>query len=58
MRGSARVGNVYLVQGEKDCVPCMLEGCDRHINSLSECLQRLPAKKVIAAAEALLATAR
>ncbi len=58
MRGSARVGNVFLVQGEKDCVPCMLEGCDRHTNSLSECLQRLPAKRVIAAADALLATPR
>ena len=58
MRGSARVGNVFLVQGEKDCVPCMLEGCERHIDSLSECLQRLPAKRVIAAADALLATPR
>ncbi len=58
MRGSARVGNVFLVQGEKECVPCMFEGCDRHIDSLSECLQRLPAKRVIAAADALMAAPR
>ncbi len=54
MRGSGRVGNVCLVQGQTHCVPCLLEGCDRHINSLSDCLQQLPAKRVIAAAESLL----
>ena len=54
MRGSGRVGNVFLVQGQKHCVPCLLEGCDRHIGSLSDCLQELPASRVIAAAESLL----
>jgi heptosyltransferase III len=54
MHGSARVANVYLVQGQKHCVPCLLEGCDRHIGSLSECLQQLPASRVISAAELLL----
>jgi heptosyltransferase-3 len=54
MRGSGRVGNVFLVQGQKHCVPCLLEGCDRHIGSLSDCLQQLPADRVIAAAESLL----
>ncbi len=54
MRGSARVGNVYLVQGEKHCVPCLQEGCDRHIASLSDCLQEMPATRVIVAAQALL----
>lgn len=54
MRGSAQVGNVFLVQGQKHCVPCLLEGCDRHIGSLSDCLQQLPASRVIAAAESLL----
>ena len=53
MRGSGRVGNVCLVQGQKHCVPCLLEGCDRHIGSLSDCLQQLPASRVIAAAESL-----
>jgi len=54
MRGSSRVENVFLVQGEKHCVPCLLEGCDRHIGSLSDCLQELPASRVTAAAESLL----
>ena len=53
--GSQRQGNVFLVQGEEDCVPCMHEGCDRHINSLSDCLQELPASRVIQAAEVMLA---
>ena len=57
MQGSARVGNVFLVQGEKHCVPCLLEGCDRHIASFSDCLQKLPAARVVAAAESLLEAA-
>jgi heptosyltransferase-3 len=32
-------------------VPCHLEGCDRHIGSFSDCLQQLPAGRVIAAVE-------
>jgi hypothetical protein len=44
-------GNVVLLQGEGDCVPCLHEGCDRHINSLSERLQYLPPSVVSAAAE-------
>jgi heptosyltransferase-3 len=55
MHGSQRQGNVFLVQGEGDCVPCLGEGCDRHINSLSDCLQELPASRVIQAAEVMLA---
>jgi heptosyltransferase-3 len=55
-RGSQRQGNVVLIQGEGDCVPCLHEGCDRHINSLSECLQKLPASRVIQIAEGMLAT--
>lgn len=39
--GSQRSGNVRLVQGPGDCVPCGLEGCDRHIKSASRCLQEL-----------------
>jgi len=56
MRGSQTVGNVALVQGNdpRDCVPCLGEGCEKHINSLSDCLQHLPATRVIAAAESLL----
>jgi heptosyltransferase-3 len=53
-KGSQRQGNVLLLQGEGDCVPCLHEGCDRHINSLSDCLQHLQAGRVVAAAEQLL----
>lgn len=49
--GSKRIANVYLLQGlsDRNCVPCQLEGCDRHRNSHSECLDRLPASQVIEA---------
>jgi len=40
-------GNVVLLQGSGDCVPCFEEGCDRHTESLSLCLQNLPAQHVI-----------
>lgn len=45
--GDQRVGNVQLVQGRAACVPCGLEGCDRHLGSASDCLQQLTADKVI-----------
>ncbi|MBL1265034.1 glycosyltransferase family 9 protein [Methylomicrobium sp. RS1] len=47
--GDRQVNNVYLIQGEGDCVPCDLEGCERHRSSRSECLRRLPAQRVIEA---------
>lgn len=58
--GSQRVGNVYLLQGTdpRGCVPCLLEGCDRHEESYSQCLQRLSTTQVQAAAEQMLASAR
>jgi len=52
--GSQRQGNVTLLQGAGSCVPCLLEGCDRTIASFSDCLQQLPAAKVIAAIEAVM----
>ena len=52
--GSQHVRNVVLIQGSGACVPCLLEGCDRHIESFSDCLQELPSRKVITAAESLL----
>ncbi len=52
--GSQRQGNVFLLQGEGECVPCLGEGCDRHIKSLSECLQQLAVSRVIHAAETML----
>ena len=53
--GSQRLANVYLLQGEGDCVPCLAEGCDRHVNSVSECLQQLPVHRVIQVVETMLA---
>lgn len=54
-RGSGRQGNVYLLQGTGDCVPCMLEGCERKPDSGSRCLQELTTDTVITAATMLLA---
>ncbi|MGR8929487.1 MAG: glycosyltransferase family 9 protein [Gammaproteobacteria bacterium] len=47
--GTQKVGNVFLVQGhsEKGCVPCQLEGCDRHRNSYSACLDNLQTQQVL-----------
>jgi heptosyltransferase-3 len=49
MKGEQRVGNVVLLQGRDECVPCMQEGCDRHPASPSACLQELETARVIAA---------
>ncbi|MGH8498942.1 MAG: glycosyltransferase family 9 protein, partial [Methylococcales bacterium] len=46
-QGSKDVNNIYLLQGQMDCVPCHLEGCDRHRNSHSECLDTLAANRVV-----------
>lgn len=54
-RGSRRQGNVLLIQGEGDCVPCMQEGCERRVDSGSDCLLGLKAEIVIRAAETMLA---
>ena len=47
--GSQHVGNVILLQGPGACVPCHLEGCERNVESGSDCLQELSAGRVIAA---------
>jgi heptosyltransferase-3 len=45
---SQRRGNVLLLQNpELACVPCQLEGCERHRASHALCLDRLPAERVI-----------
>lgn len=54
-KGSQRQRNVFLLQGDGACVPCLAEGCERHINSASECLQQLSAQRVIQAVETMLA---
>jgi heptosyltransferase III len=54
-----RRGNVLLLQNpDLDCVPCQLEGCDRHRASHSDCLDRLPAERVIDASALMLRRAR
>ncbi len=53
MKGTQRVNNVVLLQGSGDCVPCMEEGCERRISSLSDCLQNLQATSAIAALQEL-----
>jgi heptosyltransferase III len=47
--GSQQRNNVYLLQGRGVCVPCLQEGCDKHIKSRSRCLENLTAQAVIAA---------
>jgi heptosyltransferase-3 len=52
---SQQRGNVLLLQNpELACVPCQLEGCERHRASYALCLDRLPAERVIDASALLL----
>ena len=44
--GSQSSGNVTLIQGPGSCVPCLQEGCDRHVNSESDCLAQLGSEQV------------
>ncbi len=57
LRGSGRRGNVYLLQAEGDCVPCLHEGCERHVESRSDCLVNLGTQRVKAAAAEMLGLA-
>ena len=51
-----RRGNVILLQNPSlPCVPCQFEGCDRHRESRSECLDSLPPARVLDAVEQILA---
>jgi heptosyltransferase-3 len=53
-RGGGRQGNVHMIQGQGDCVPCLLEGCERHINSSSACLKNIKSSALIDTASAML----
>jgi heptosyltransferase III len=58
-RGRQRAGNVLLLQGVQPedlgrCLPCHLEGCERHIRSFSRCLTEMPPDPVTSAAAELL----
>ncbi len=55
--GTQAMGNVQLLQGAGACVPCLGEGCERHVGSYSDCLQQLPLPTVIAAVDRALAEA-
>ncbi|MEY3220440.1 MAG: hypothetical protein RIT27_1797 [Pseudomonadota bacterium] len=45
--------NIVLIQGIADCVPCHQEGCNKHRQSHSRCLDEIPAERVIEAIVAL-----
>ena len=46
---SQTVGNITILQGPGECVPCRKAGCDDHVNSHSECLDQLEPTQVIEA---------
>ncbi len=48
-------GNVWLVQNPLPCMPCQLEGCERHIDSHSACLDELRPAQVLTAIDQALA---
>jgi heptosyltransferase III len=50
-----RRGNVWLVQNPLPCLPCQLEGCDRRLDSHSQCLDELSAGQVMSAVDQALA---
>jgi heptosyltransferase-3 len=49
-------GNVWLLQNPLPCVPCQLEGCERHSESHSACLDELAPARVLAAVDAAIAS--
>jgi heptosyltransferase-3 len=50
--------NVWLVQNPLPCLPCQLEGCERRLDSHSQCLDELSAAHVVAAVDHALAIRR
>jgi heptosyltransferase-3 len=55
-KGTQHFGNVFLIQGEGNCVPCQEEGCDRQRESTSRCLENLESGVVIDAIDRMLGT--
>jgi heptosyltransferase-3 len=51
-------GNVWLVQNPLPCLPCQLEGCDRRLDSHSQCLDELSVAQVISAVDQALTVPR
>jgi lipopolysaccharide heptosyltransferase III len=50
--------NVWLVQNPLPCLPCQLEGCERRLDSHSQCLDELTAAHVVTAVDHALAVRR
>jgi heptosyltransferase-3 len=48
-------GNVWIVQNPLPCVPCTFEGCERHLESASACLDELDVQQVLEAVDRALA---
>ncbi len=48
-------GNVWLVQNPLPCLPCQLEGCERRLDSHSQCLDELSPVQVVTAVDLALA---
>jgi heptosyltransferase-3 len=46
-----RRSNVWLVQNPLPCMPCQLEGCERRLDSHSQCLDELRADQVLVAVD-------
>jgi heptosyltransferase-3 len=44
-------GNVWVVQNPLPCMPCDLLGCERHLESYSQCLDELSVEQVLAAVD-------
>ncbi len=48
LKGSLQtVGNISIIQGPGDCVPCRKAGCENSINSPSKCLLSISAQTII-----------
>ena len=52
--GSQLLNNIHLIQGQADCVPCHLEGCERHRQSHSLCLDTLNTEQIKLAIDQIL----
>jgi heptosyltransferase-3 len=50
-----RRGNVWLVQNPLPCLPCQDEGCERRLDSHSQCLDELSVNQVVVAVDKALA---
>jgi len=50
-----RRGNVWILQHVYPCLPCQLEGCERHQGSESTCLRHLAADQVCAIIDSIVA---